>query len=209
MQAETQHNEVIREGLDLSTFDDVDTGKDIADLEVQLEHDLSKDLRQREVIEVMLTEDQPVFSVYQIQQHLDSTVSDKTVRRRLKELVELNVVKRYQFNRKNLYYINDSRSEHAVPGDLHDVELPSQSSFWDMFLLREPGAIDWMVNSSIMMFLYLALLGTVNETLGTPITVSSDNEFITAAILVMMTLLFIILVKSILPTIRKIGANLR
>lgn len=210
MRAETQRNgDEPRKGLGLSAFDDVDTGKALADLDVRLEHDLSKDLRQREVVEVMLKEEQPVFSAYQIQQLLDSTVSDKTVRRRLKELVELNIVKRYQFNRKNLYYVNDRRSTHAVPGDLRDVELPKRSSFWDTFLLREPGSLDWMVNSSMLMFLYLVLLGAANETLGSPIAVSGENEFLTAAILVVMALLFVVLGKSISSTAQKLGAKIR
>lgn len=210
MRAETQRNEDdTRKEVDFSAFDNVDTGKALADLDVRLEHDLSKDLRQREVLEVMLKEEQPVFSAYQLQQLLDSTVSDKTVRRRLKELVELNVVKRYQFNRKNLYYVNDQRSAHAVPGDLRDVELPKQSSFWDTFLLREPGSLDWMVNSSMMMFFYLILLGAANETLGSPITVSGENEFVTAAMLVMMALLFVVLGKSVSSTAQKLSAKLR
>ncbi len=210
MRAETQRNEdELRKGVDISTLDDIDTGKVLADLDVRLEHDLSKDLRQREVLEVMLKEEQPVFSAYQIQQLLDSTVSDKTVRRRLKELVELNVVKRYQFNRKNLYYVNDQRSAHAVPGDLHDVELPKQSSFWDTFLLREPGSLDWMVNSSMVLFFHLILLGAANEALGNPIIVSGENEFVTAAILVMMASLFVVLGKSVSSRAQKLSAKLR
>lgn len=78
----------------------------------RLDRDLDKTLTQRHVAETMVSADRPFFSTRQLQSRVKPDVSTATVRNRLDELQELDVVATETYpDSVTLYYIDSPESE--------------------------------------------------------------------------------------------------
>ena len=67
----------------------------------QLEYDENRKVQHKDIVEVMWGHDRRRVSVYQLQQALDVEVSKTTLRKRLRELVILDVVNRHEYDHEN------------------------------------------------------------------------------------------------------------
>jgi len=109
-------------------------------IEDRTEPDLNKKLTQRHVAETMLNADRPFFSSEQIRARVTPDVSKETVRNRLNELQEIDVVAAETYPESiTLYYINHPESNwplspegkqalsHSTP--LETLSVESSSGF--------------------------------------------------------------------------------
>src|SRR6056297_49201 len=81
-------------------------------IEDRIDATLEKKLTQRHVVEVMLESDRPFFSIRQLQSRVRPTVSTETVRNRLDELREIDVVAAETYPETiTLYYVNHPESK--------------------------------------------------------------------------------------------------
>lgn len=196
------------QGLDLDSFlGDLDTRKKLGTEEVRLEIDPNRELQQHDVLRVMMESDRPVFTVFQIKMRLKSDPSKETVRRRLNELVELEVVKVDDYGGTDLYHISDERSNYAVPGDIRDADVPENVGLMDLVLFREPGLYDWLATTSIFLAIYLVLLGTLIDPLGNPITVEGANQFVESGLVVLIGMILLLPIIIIGEKAREVWNN--
>lgn len=192
------------QGLDLDSFlADLNTGKKLGTEEVRLEIDPNRELQQHDVLKVMMESDRPVFTVFQIKMRLKSDPSKETVRRRLNELVELEIAKVDDYGGTDLYHTEDDRSSYAVPGDLHDTDVPKNVGLMDLLLFREPGLYDWLATTSIFLAVYLVLLGTLIDPLGNPIIVEGANQFVESGLVVLIGVILLLPIVIIGGKVRK------
>ncbi len=80
-------------------------------IDTRIDDGLNKKLTQRHVVETMLEADRPYFSAEQIRARVRPDVSKETVRLRLNELLEIDVIAADTYPESiTLYYINHPNS---------------------------------------------------------------------------------------------------
>ncbi len=133
-------------------------------IDERLDPTLDKKLTQRHVVEVMVDSDRPVFSVQQLQSRVSPTVSKETVRNRLNELHEIDVVATETYPETiTLYYINHPESPWPLsPAGQraldHDSPLETLS-LADFLRLRNPAGIRTLVLAGLQLCLVLFAVG--------------------------------------------------
>lgn len=187
MSLTTSENTDEKIGENNGSISDIKSGKQPATDDVKLDLNADYDLQQRHVVEVMLEADRPLFSPYQVQSRLKNDPSTQTVRRRLKELVELDIVGADKYRNHELYYINDKRSEWAVPGDLNEDTRREDMDLRKVLTFQAPDDLRVMTSHSALIALYLISLGVLFGSMNISAPVSSSNSFATAGVLVMLS----------------------
>lgn len=147
-------------------------------VEEKLDSDPSWAVQHEDVIQVMdeARKEKP-WSRYMIQQHLDGDPAKKTVQDRLDELVELEVLDKYEYSNQTLY---DLAYDPIITdgGRLQDASLVELATFQDEKSLRDlaAGAI----------FISIVLFGigvlTENTSLASELALSG-NFYIDSAVL--------------------------
>ncbi|ELZ42131.1 hypothetical protein C463_11162 [Halorubrum californiense DSM 19288] len=89
------------------------------------EPNFNKDLTQKRVAEEFVFGDRPFYSVSQMHAALGGSASDDTVRTRLEELNERDVLRLQEINNGKIYWVNRPESTWPIPPD---VEVEPKSS---------------------------------------------------------------------------------
>ncbi|WP_254522001.1 hypothetical protein [Natrinema caseinilyticum] len=151
-------------------------------IENRIEHTLDKKLTQRHVVETMLEAERPYFSAEQICARVRPDVSKETVRLRLNELRERDVVAADTYPESiTLYYINHPESNWPLSPEGKDAlafETPLETlSVSDFVRLRNPAGIRTLVLAGFQLTLVLFAIGILAPVvLGDP-PVQSTNGY--------------------------------
>lgn len=142
---------------------------------------VDRKLTQRHVVEVLLESERPFFSITQVQARISPDVSRETVRNRLDELREIDVVAAETYpDSLTLYYVNHPDSNWPLSPEgkralAHDSPLETLSA-GEFLRLRNPAGIRTLVLAGFQLSLLLFCLGTVLLAVGVDGGVSSDSQ---------------------------------
>ncbi|QGA83691.1 hypothetical protein [Halomicrobium sp. LC1Hm] len=152
-------------------------------IEDRIDKDLDKTLTQQHVVETMVESERPFFSTKQLQARVKPDVCKATVRNRLDELRELDVVATESYPESvTLYYIDYPETSWPLsPAGKHALatETPLDRLSTRGFLtLTETAGIRTLVLAGLQLSLALFVFGGILTILGTDIsTTGSDIAF--------------------------------
>lgn len=121
--------------------------------------DYDKDLTQRNVALEFVHGDRPYYNVTKMQAAVGSEVSTDTVRARLEELHERDILKRERINNGDIYWLDCEESDWPVP---RDVEVEPEQT--------EPTISEWRQRDYVQvaaLSVTLAVIGTAITLIGT------------------------------------------
>lgn len=176
-------------------------------IEERLDPELNNKLTQRHVIETMLTVERPYFSIRQLQALVKPDVSRETVRNRLHELQEIDVVAVETYPESiTLYYVNHPESHWPLTPEgkealRHDNPLDALS-VRDFLAMRDTAGIRTLVLAGLQLSLLVFVLGMLMVLLRIDSPISGDHEFITAALILFFISLGIMLAERVSRRIR-------
>lgn len=155
-------------------------------IEDRIDRDLNKKLTQRHLVETMVEAERPFFSAEQIRARVRPDVSEETVRNRLNELREIDVVAAETYPESiTLYYVNDPASNWPLSPEgkqalSRDTALETLS-LDDFVRLRNPAGIRTLVLAGFQLCLLLFALGVVTSPLGVEPPVRSTSGYVALA----------------------------
>ena len=155
--------------------------------EDRIDPDLNTKLTQRHVVETMHAANRPFFSITQLQSRLKPDVSRGTVRNRLNELREIDVVTAETYPESiTLYYLNYPESNWPLSPEgrralQHENPLDALT-LRDFLTLNNPSGIRTLVLAGFQLSLVLFTLGILLFLIGVGGIVESDHDLVTAAI---------------------------
>ncbi|WP_255169430.1 hypothetical protein [Natrononativus amylolyticus] len=155
-------------------------------IDERLDPDLNRKLSQRHVVETMVGAERPFFSAEQVRARVRPDVSRETVRNRLNELREIDVVSAETYpDSITLYYVNHPESNWPLSPEgkralSHSTPLETLS-LGDFVRLRNPAGIRTLVLAGFQLSLVLFSLGVIAAVVGVDVTIRSDNGFWAAA----------------------------
>ena len=153
----------------------------------KLDHDPSWAVQHEDMIQIMdeVNKGKP-WSRYMIQQHLDNDPSKKTVQDRLDELVELDILQKYEYTNQTLYDL-------AYSPLVTDGGRLKDASWKELVTFRDHNGIRDLSTASIFMSFALFGVGMLAEVIDTPIEVTfSGNLFVDTAIVLYISAFVII-----------------
>lgn len=155
-------------------------------IETRIDDDLHKKLTQRHVVETMLEADRPYFSAEQIRARVRPDVSKETVRLRLNELREIDVIAADTYPESiTLYYVNHPESPWPLSPEGRDAlayDTPLDTlSVGDFVRLRNPAGIRTLVLAGFQLSLVLFAVGIVAPLIASDPLVRSTNAYWEAA----------------------------
>lgn len=107
---------------------------DIPDwLSKQLEFDRGNDLQQGHVAEVMYHGNRPYYSLRHMVVGLDHNFSRDTIRTRLDEMTEADVLKKEVVNNGDIWWINHPKSKWPIPSDVQVSSVPEEATVSEFF----------------------------------------------------------------------------
>jgi hypothetical protein len=121
--------------------------------------DFDKELQQWDVALEFVQGERPFYNVAQMHATLGQEVSDDTVRSRMDELHERDVLSRRKMNNGNIYWLDRDESDWPIPPD---VEVEPER--------EEPTITEWRQKPSVQVAagsVLLAILGTAVTLIGT------------------------------------------
>lgn len=181
---------------------------DIPDwIDERLDPDLNHKLTQRHVVETMLEADRPFFSIRQLQALIKPDVSRETVRNRLNELHEIDVIAAETYPESiTLYYINHPESPWPLTPEgakaIRNDNPLDALSVRDFLAMRDPNGIRTLVLAGFQLSLLLFTIGAFMALAGWGSPVNSDHEVVTAALLLFLTALGIMLIERTVRNFR-------
>jgi Fe2+ or Zn2+ uptake regulation protein len=176
----------------------------------RLDHGLGKKLTQRHVIETMLEAERPFFSTEQVRARVRPDVSRETVRNRLNELREIDVVAAETYPESiTLYYVNHPESNWPLSPEgkralNHETALETLS-LGDFVRLRNPAGIRTLVLAGFQMSLVLFALGTLTLVFTYDPAIGGDVGFWNAAGNLFLVSVLLLFAERIARRIRKSG----
>lgn len=176
-------------------------------IEERLDPELNNKLTQRHVVETMLDAERPFFSIRQLQARLKPDVSRETVRNRLKELHEIDIVAAETYPESiTLYYINHPESNWPLSPEgataLRNDNPLDALSVRDFLAMRDTAGIRTLVLAGFQLSLVLFTLGAIMAIGGIGSPVSSDHEVVSAAILLFLLSLGIMMLERMASRLR-------
>ena len=173
----------------------------------RIDPDLNNKLTQRHVVETMLAADRPFFSIRQLQARLKPDVSRATVRNRLNELQEIDVVSAETYPESiTLYYINHPESNWPLSPEGHAAlknDNPLDSlSVRDFLTMSDPAGIRTLVLAAFQLSLVLFTAGAIFAVAGVGWPIYSDHELITAALTLFLVSLVILTLERLVRRFR-------
>ncbi|MDJ1433132.1 hypothetical protein [Halostagnicola sp. A-GB9-2] len=156
-------------------------------IEDRLESNLNMKLTQRHVVETMVDAERPFFSAEQIRARVRPDVSKETVRNRLNELREIDVIAAETYPESiTLYYVNHQESNWPLSPEGKEAlsyDSPLETlSFGDFVRLRNPAGIRTLVLAGFQLSLVLLALGTLTAALPFEPIVQADEGYLSAAL---------------------------
>ena len=151
-------------------------------IDTRIDDDLNKKLTQRHVVETMLAADRPYFSAEQIRARVRPDVSKETVRLRLNELLEIDVIAAETYPESiTLYYVNHPESQWPLSPEGKDAlsyETPLDTlTVGDFVRLRNPAGIRTLVLAGFQLSLVLFAVGIIAPLLTSDPIVQSSNAY--------------------------------
>ncbi|OVE85557.1 helix-turn-helix domain-containing protein [Natronolimnobius baerhuensis] len=151
-------------------------------IDTRIDDGLNKKLTQRHVVETMLEADRPYFSAEQIRARVRPDVSKETVRLRLNELLEIDVIAADTYPESiTLYYINHPNSHWPLSPEGKDAladETPLETlSVGDFLRLRNPAGIRTLVLAGFQLSLVFFAIGIVAPLIASGLLVQSSNAY--------------------------------
>ncbi len=151
-------------------------------IDTRIDDDLNKKLTQRHVVDTMLAADRPYFSAEQIRARVRPDVSKETVRLRLNELLEIDVIAAETYPESiTLYYINHPESQWPLSPEGKDAlsyETPLDTlTVGDFVRLRNPAGIRTLVLAGFQLSMVLFAVGVVAPLLASDPIVQSSNAY--------------------------------
>lgn len=155
-------------------------------IERRLDPNLDRKLTQRHVVETMVAADRPFFSITQLQARLKPDVSRETVRNRLDELREIDVVAAETYpDAITLYFVNYPESNWPLTPEGRDALTRTNPldrlSLRDFLALRDPAGIRTLVLAGLQLSLLLYGLAVVLSVVSATRLVDSPQALWTAA----------------------------
>lgn len=143
-------------------------------------------LTQAHVVETMLDAERPFFSARQVQARVKPDVSKATVRNRLDELRELDVVAAETYPESiTLYYVDHPGSNWPLSPEgkraLHHENPLDRLSLRGFLTLRDSAGIRTLVLAGFQLSLLLFVLGIGMAVAGVGAPVQTDHDVVTAA----------------------------
>lgn len=149
----------------------------------RIDHDINKKLTQRHLVETMLEAERPFFSAEQIRARVRPDVSKETVRNRLEELREIDVVAAETYPESiTLYFINHPESNWPLSPEGEralSFETPLETlSLGDFVRLRNPAGIRTLVLAGFQLSLLLFAIGVIAAPLAVEPPVRSTSGYV-------------------------------
>ena len=172
-------------------------------IDERIDRNLDNTLTQAHVIETMIESDRPFFSIRQLHARIKPEVSRATVRNRLRELQEIDVVSTESYpDSITLYYINHPESTWPLSPEgkraLHADTPLDRLSTRGFLTLSDTAGIRTLVLAGFQLSLVLFALGGVFTITGTDFGSRSDIVlWDTALDLVMVSLLLLIVERTV------------
>ncbi len=153
----------------------------------RIDRNLDNALSQEHVVETMLESERPFFSIRQLQARVKPDVSKATVRNRLQELQELDVVNTETYPESvTLYYVNHPESAWPLSPEgkrALSTESPlDRLSTRDFLTLQDTVGIRTLVLAGFQLTLVLLALGAVLTIVGVDLGAESDIQLWASAI---------------------------
>lgn len=148
----------------------------------RIDRNLKNTLAQEHVVETMLKADRPFFSIRQLQARIKPEVSKATVRNRLNELQEIDVVATETYPESvTLYYINHPESNWPLSPEgkrALTTETPlDRLSTRDFLTMSDTAGIRTLVLAGLQFSLVLFVFGGLLTLIGVDINTTSDIVF--------------------------------
>lgn len=160
-------------------------------IETRLDENLDRDLRQRQVVEVIYDAEEPYLSRTEIQQRAseraDTTFDKSTVIDRLTELVEQRVLKSDEVCGGLIYWIYDERSAWPIPPDIGQVEEVSDEMTVQEFFSSFPVFIGVIGIGTILVASQLFWIGAMILSDSDKILVFTSGDIIIAGFFLVFT----------------------
>lgn len=155
-------------------------------IDERIDHNLNRKLTQRHLVETMIDAERPFFSAEQTRARVRPDVSKETVRNRLNELRDMDVVAAETYPEAiTLYYVNDPASKWPLSPEGKRAlakETPLGTlSLSDFLRLRNPAAIRTLVLAGFQLSLLVFVLGVVAAPLSIEPPVRSTSGFLEVA----------------------------
>lgn len=141
-------------------------------VEDRLEHDNNRRLQQRHVAEIIVNGDRPYYNVRRIRAELKGDFDNDTVRSRLNELVEQDVLATEMMNRGNIYWLKDDDSDWPIPPDVEVVPVDDELTVSEFFsqpyvAVASLGAFFAVVSGIVIWVALLQDVGAISYPLST------------------------------------------
>ncbi|MXV61181.1 hypothetical protein GS429_03720 [Natronorubrum sp. JWXQ-INN-674] len=181
-------------------------------IDTRIDDDLNRKLTQRHVVETMLAADRPYFSAEQIRARVRPDVSKETVRLRLNELLEIDVIAADTYPESiTLYYVNHPESQWPLTPEGKDAlsyETPLDTlSVGDFVRLRNPAGLRTLVLAGFQLSLVLFAVGIVASLLASDPIVRSSNAYWEAAGNLFVVCFVLLLAERIVRKLRNDGVT--
>ncbi len=175
--------------------------------EDRIDTSLNKKLTQRHVVETMADAERPFFSAEQIRARVGPDVSKETVRNRLNELRELDVVAAETYPESiTLYYVDHPESAWPLSPEGKEAlsqETPLETlSFGDFVRLRNPAGIRTLVLAGFQLSLVLFALSFLVAPAPVDLAVQSDSAFMAAALNLFTVCVVLLVAERLARTVR-------
>ncbi|WP_222917315.1 hypothetical protein [Natrinema sp. SYSU A 869] len=181
-------------------------------IDERIDPTLDKKLTQRHVVEVMIESDRPFFSIQQLQSRVSPTVSKETVRNRLNELREIDVVAAETYPETiTLYYVNHPESPWPLSPEGqraldHDSPLETLS-LADFLRLRNSAGIRTLVLAGFQLSLVLFCVGVGMIVLSMDAPVEASHGLLAAAGNLFVACLVLLGAERLARKVRDEGVN--
>jgi hypothetical protein len=176
-------------------------------IEDRINRNLNNTLTQEHVVETMIEADRPFFSIRQLQARIKPDVGKGTVRNRLKELQEIDVVATETYPESiTLYYIDHRESDWPLSPEGKRA-LTSESpldrlSLRGFLTFRDTVGIRTLVLAGFQLSLLLFALGALALVAGVDPGTQSDSRLMAAAFDLFGVCLFLLISERIARWVR-------
>ncbi|GAB7021045.1 hypothetical protein [Halostagnicola bangensis] len=176
-------------------------------IEGRIDSSLNKKLTQRHVVETMAETERPFFSAEQIRARVGPDVSKETVRNRLNELREIDVIAAETYPESiTLYYVNYPESNWPLSPEGKEAlsrETPLETlSVGDFIRLRNPAGIRTLVLAGFQLSLVLFAVSFLVAPVPFELAVQSDSTFLSAALNLFFVCVILLFAERLARTVR-------
>jgi len=177
-------------------------------VENRLDSNLNNKLSQRHVVETMLSEERPFFSPTQLRSRVKPDVTKETVRNRLDELQELDIVATETYpDTIKLYYINHEESVWPLSPEgkkaLKDGELEPFPSLRGILTLSQPDKIKHLTKGGFLWSLAMIHVGIVLAAVNKTPSVETSSPMLTGGFLLWLLVLAVMIIMGITSRVRE------